>query len=406
MKSGVSFEWMNAAASPAGRAVGRRPSSASRADAAAVGQRGGGATITTSPLRPGPPALRSRSRHEPDARDALVDHEDRRHLSAADDGPRERQRAPWRAAETRAAERPGSKARRVGQRDLDEKRAGIGVHRAADFIDRSAVAGRRPGPSRARRGRGAGGEFVRCATRPRGRRAGSRACPPGASGACPGAAMLPGSTIFSVTTPSNGAVMRANDSVVARRLAGGAGAFDAGRGLFARAAAPAARASARAARPWPHRAPAPWPSVSRAGRRFVRGSHAPARGRHRRPVARPPPPRRPVRRPPRPRCAARAPAARSRRRARSASGPRARDRPATRGPRDRREDARRQRGGRARLTTPPASNVVSDVGHRDRRRRDGDRRLPRRWVRRRPGAASSRPGRLVERLTATAAPVT
>ena len=30
----------------------------------------------------------------------------------------------------------------------------------------------------------------------------------------PGAAMLPGSTIFSVTTPSNGAVMRANDSVV------------------------------------------------------------------------------------------------------------------------------------------------------------------------------------------------
>ena len=60
----------------------------------------------------------------------------------------------------------------------------------------------------------------------------------------PGAAMLPGSTIFSVTTPSKGAVMRANDSVVPAASLAARALSTPDTAACARAAAPAARASA------------------------------------------------------------------------------------------------------------------------------------------------------------------
>jgi hypothetical protein len=56
--------------------------------------------------------------------------------------------------------------------------------------------------------------------------------------------MLPGSTIFSVTTPSKGAVMSANDSVVPAASLAARALSTPDTAACARAAAPAARASA------------------------------------------------------------------------------------------------------------------------------------------------------------------
>jgi hypothetical protein len=75
---------------------------------------------------------------ETHARHALVDHEYRGELPAAHDRRRRNgQRASRRPAKSRLAELAGSKARRIGQRDLDEKRARICIHRPADLSHRA-----------------------------------------------------------------------------------------------------------------------------------------------------------------------------------------------------------------------------------------------------------------------------
>ena len=149
MKSGVSFELMNAAASlpaaPYEAAItGLLPST--RRPSVTVG---GAATITTSPSdKPASTSVAAHI-HEPETCDALLDDEDRRHLPAVHERARgHRQGAARLGAEVCAAERPRAQIRASGQRDLDEKRARVGIHRAADFRHRAAD--RRRGATRAR----------------------------------------------------------------------------------------------------------------------------------------------------------------------------------------------------------------------------------------------------------------
>src|SRR5262245_13991918 len=73
---------------------------------------------------------------EPQVRHPPVDDVYEGELSAAHDRRRwNGQGASRRPAESRLAEFAGSKANCIGQRDLDEKRTCIGIHRTADLIN-------------------------------------------------------------------------------------------------------------------------------------------------------------------------------------------------------------------------------------------------------------------------------
>ncbi len=94
----------------------------------------------------------------------------------------------------------------------------------------------------------------------------------------PGDAMLPGSTIFSVTMPSKGAVIVAKDSVVLACVAGGAGAVDGRRGLQPGRTHRRRAPRRSAAPPWRRRVPARWPTAWRS-RPAMRSWDARARAR-------------------------------------------------------------------------------------------------------------------------------
>lgn len=228
------------------------------------------------------------------ARHAVVDHEHRGELSAAHDRRRwHGQHTSPQPGKTRLAEFTGSKAMRIGQRDLDEKRARIRIDRAADLITVPAIE-----VVAVPRKTGTASPFRIWAMRDSSART-SRRNPQVSSRrrrGVPGDAMFPGSTIFSVTIPSNGAAMVVKDSVVLAWSLAARALSTADAACNARADAPATCASALRSAAWRRRAPARWRTASPGDQRCDRGMRVRGLRRLRPPGARRRPPSTPVQR--------------------------------------------------------------------------------------------------------------
>ena len=220
--------------------------------------------------------------HEAQARDAVVDHEDRASPARAAPRPRRARSAPCAARRRTARGRtcPDRRPAASGSVDLDEERPGVGVDGARDFRHvpfsvaavRVGAVERRPAPQRR-------ATMRRPAIRRRARRAGSRACLPRAAAAGRACHVARLDQLL-----GDDAVEGRGDAREGRGgaggVAGGLRALDAGGGLLHARRGAGGRALRRPPAPrWPRPVPARWPTASPAARRCGRGSRGPAPAR-------------------------------------------------------------------------------------------------------------------------------